>query len=415
MSRKPRAVVHLLADRPKLVEAIKTVESHGADVIVAYDSSRLFRDIDVQRAAIERVESADGQFWTVTRGRMSHQTADDELHSNLDGVINHAERRRAKEKSMAAVDSAIAQGHVPWSQTAPGYTRNGDSTLKVDKKLAPVIVKAFKLRADGATVADVRAHLAEHGIVKSYHGTIHLLRDRIYLGEIHFKSRANLSAHPAIVDRELFNRVQRIKVSRGRRAQSERLLARLGVLRCSSCGGRMVIGTQTQHGRNYPFYKCGHVAADCPKRVAISAELVEQMVIDAVNDLTGDFHGIWDKVTQNRRQAASDLEKAQANHAAFMSADLDFTQQATVSQAQKLQSAITDAQERVDKIGGSGRVKLSLKPWERLTHNEKRERIAALVESVTVAPGRGKDRVTIQMVDMGPDETIVQGTSIGTV
>ena len=88
----------LLADRPRLVEAIQSVENHGADVIVAYDSSRLFRNIDVQRAAIERVESADCQFWTVTRGRMSHMTADDELHSNLDGVINHAERRRAPRK-----------------------------------------------------------------------------------------------------------------------------------------------------------------------------------------------------------------------------------------------------------------------------------------------------------------------------
>jgi hypothetical protein len=38
-------------------------------------------------------------------------------------------------------------------------------------------------------------------------------------------------AHEPIVDGELFGRVQRVKIPRGRKAKSDRLLARLGVLR----------------------------------------------------------------------------------------------------------------------------------------------------------------------------------------
>jgi site-specific DNA recombinase len=70
-----------------------------------------------------------------------------------------------------------------------------------------------------------------------------MLASRVYLGEIHFGTLVNLRAHPAIVDADLWRRVQRAKVSRGRRAKSDRLLARLGVLRCGTCGARMVVGT----------------------------------------------------------------------------------------------------------------------------------------------------------------------------
>ena len=63
-----------------------------------------------------------------------------------------------------------------------------------------------------------------------------MLRSRMYLGEIHFGELHNLNAHePIIKDRALFERVQRRTVSRGRQAKSERLLARLGVLRCGTC------------------------------------------------------------------------------------------------------------------------------------------------------------------------------------
>ena len=59
-----------------------------------------------------------------------------------------------------------------------------DGCLVPDPAEAPV-VEAFRIRADGGTVADVREHLAAHGIDRSYHGDA-MLTSRVYLGEIHF-------------------------------------------------------------------------------------------------------------------------------------------------------------------------------------------------------------------------------------
>ncbi len=83
------------------------------------------------------------------------------------------------------------------------------------------MLQAFKNRDEGATIAEVREFLAEHGIVKSYHGTMVLLSSRTYLGEIHFKDRVNLEAQEPIIPRDLFERVQRLSIPRGRQPKSQ--------------------------------------------------------------------------------------------------------------------------------------------------------------------------------------------------
>ena len=93
---------------------------------------------------------------------------------------------------------------------------------------------------------EIQAWLAENGIERALSGVAWMLRSRMYLGEIHFGELHNTHAHePIIKDRALFERVQRRTVSRGRQAKSERLLARLGVLRCGTCGSRMVINSDS--------------------------------------------------------------------------------------------------------------------------------------------------------------------------
>ena len=55
------------------------------------------------------------------------------------------------------------------------------------------------------------------------------------------------------------------------------MLARLGVLRCGTCGSRMVINSDSGS------YRCGDTSANrCPRRAAVKADRVEEMVPDAV-------------------------------------------------------------------------------------------------------------------------------------
>ena len=151
--------------------------------------------------------------------------------------------------------------------------RGADGVLAPDPDVAPVVVAAFTRRDRGATLREVQSYLAENGIERTIAGVQRMLSSRLYLGEVHFGELHNLHAHQPIVrDRDLFDRVQRRAVSRGRRAKSYWLLARLGVLRCGTCGSRMVINTYTGS------YRCGDTSANgCARRAAVQADVVEQV------------------------------------------------------------------------------------------------------------------------------------------
>jgi hypothetical protein len=211
------------------------------------------------------------------------------------------------EKVAAARERVVARGVLPNSRISPGYVRGKDGALVVERPRARIVVQAFRRRDRGASLVEIQAWLAEHGIERSLSGVASMLRSRIYLGEIHFGELHNPRAHePIIKDRALFERVQRRTVSRGRQAKSERLLARLGVLRRGTCASRMVINSHTGS------YRCGDTSANrCQRRAAVKADRVEAMVPDAVraHSATADAHGRASRKRQIR-EADEAIERA---------------------------------------------------------------------------------------------------------
>ena len=388
-----------LVDRPGLGPAVAAVKEGKAEVIVAAFFDRFFRSPAIKDEVVGYIEAVGGQVLTADLGVISNATAADVFNGDIHAVLGRYVRGMARERSIAAVTRAIDQGKVPWSQTPPGYNRTPDSKLVCNPETAPIVLQAFEKRDGGATIAEVRAFLAENNIERSYHGTMVLLSSRIYLGEIHFKDRVNLEAHEPIIPRDLFERVQRLSVPRGPKPKSERLLARLDVLRCSGCRGRMVVGLQTQNGRSYPFYKCGHVRQDCAARVTISAEMVEQIVVDSVKEALSDAEGRA-SAAQNAQEAARDLDLAQAELNAAIRVLSDFADEAaTRDRLSELRTARDEAQTRVDRLGGSSStLTISARTdWDRLALDERRALVRATIESVTVGPGRGPDRITVRL------------------
>ena len=252
------------------------------------------------------------------------------------------------------------------------------------------------MRAAGATVKEVREHLREHGVELSQPGVAALLRSRVVLGEIHFGDyEPNLTAHEPIVDRETWKAVQRVRVPRGRQSKSDRLLARLGVLRCASCGSRMVVGN-SQRGK-YPIYRCPPTG-DCKRRVAIAAELVEGIVTEHVKAQIADVEGrasaeaLAVNAIADRDAAQAKLDTAIATLAEVMDEPV------SIETIAKLRAARDAAQEEVDRLGGEAAVERvrGAADWDRLSLAGRRELIKIHAPTVRVAPGRGAGRVTIE-------------------
>ena len=217
------------------------------------------------------------------------------------------------------------------------------------------------------------------------------------LGELHFGTYApNLTAHEAIVDRGVWERVQRMTVSAGRRAKSDRVLARVGVLRCGGCGGRMVVGSARSGA--YALYRCPPHST-CEQRFTIGAEIVERVVVDAVRAALSDVEGRA-SAEHRARDASVALDRAQAQLDAAIRAFSGLEDEtAAKDRLIHLRQERDEAREHVERLGGT-RSALTISAatdWDRLSLDARRALTRAVVERVTVAPGRGPGRITVAL------------------
>jgi hypothetical protein len=251
------------------------------------------------------------------------------------------------------------------------------------------------MRADGESITQIRKMLKSHGVERSHRGVQVMLANRIYLGEVHFGKLVNLTAHKPIIDRELWDRIQRMVIPRGPQPASERLLARLGILRCGSCGARLGTMKLPKQG-DYPIYRCPSTS-DCDHHMTISAVIAEQTIIQHVREVLADVEGRA-SAEDGARRAEKELAAAQnALDAAVRAFDVLGDVESARERLQELRTAVDKAQGRVDQLGGAG-ASLSIsgdRDWDSLTHDEQRELIRLSIRSAIVGPGRGAERITI--------------------
>jgi DNA invertase Pin-like site-specific DNA recombinase len=386
-----------LARRPGLRRAVELVEAGQADVVVVAFFDRLVRSLSVQAEVVSRVEQAGGAILAVDVGQVTHGSSAQWLSGTMLGAVAEYARRVIAERTQDAKRRSVARGVPPFPNIPPGYRQRDDGRLEPHPEEGVIVADAFRLRANGATVMDVREHLRQHGIVRSFHGVQALLGSRIFLGELHFGEMVNTASHPAIVDRDVWNAVQRARVSRGRRAKSDRLLARLGVLRCATCGGRMVIGTTKQGNKVHSFYRCSPVS-DCPRRVTISAGLAEQAVIDTVRELLGGVSGtatVAEGVTDAERELQRVEQELDAAVRAF--SGLDDVDSAR-DRLTELREARDQARDRLAdvQVAAAPAVTVTAGDWDLLTLDEQRALIRAVIDRADVAPGKGPGRITVK-------------------
>jgi site-specific DNA recombinase len=217
-----------LEQRPGLIAAVAAIEDGRADVVAAAYFDRLFRSLATQAEVVERVEAAGGHVLAVDVGQVTAALAGQWPSGTMMGAVSEYFRRSAKERSAESQARAVARGATPWARVPIGYLRREDGTLAADPKTVPIAQRAFEMRAESASITQIRQILREHGIQRSHRGVQVMLASRVYLGEIHSGKMVNIKAHEPIIDRDLWHRVQRMSVPRGRKPKSERLLAAWG-------------------------------------------------------------------------------------------------------------------------------------------------------------------------------------------
>ena len=328
-------------DRPEFNRMISDMKAGMIDCIVVKDLSRLGRNYLEAGDYIEKIFPFFGvRFIAVTDGydSLTSGTAEDGLVVPLKNLINEAYAKDISKKICSTFDGLFEKGVYLATTAAYGYRKDLEDShsLLVDENVRDVVVRIFKERLAGKSLAQIARGLNADGIMApsvywQSIGVIHkekyrnlwegkqvrrILENVVYTGDVEISKtyRAYYRGitravsrdkgerfyveghHEAIIDHETFDRVQELmqetkagyEAARqnlgGERNKREDKLQ--GLLYCGHCGNKMNLYRKTVKLVNgyghYSTYVCRRAAtygeADPPKNV--KAEAMERIVME---------------------------------------------------------------------------------------------------------------------------------------
>ena len=217
------------------------------------------------------------------------------LEAMLEGMAEYYSAELAVKVKRGLKENALKckeNGAVP----PFGYTVNSEQKYEIDPLTAPIVLEMFTRYADGETAGEILDDLHSRNIfATTKHKFKHrsafyfLLKNRKYIGEYKYGETVVPDGVPAIIPKELFERVREIADKNkhkpaAKKSADEYVLT--GKLFCGKCG-TMAVGTGgTSHtGKVYNYYKCGNnmYKKTCDKK-AVKKEWIERLVVMMTQD-----------------------------------------------------------------------------------------------------------------------------------
>ena len=328
-------------DRPEFNRMVADMRAGRIDCIVVKDLSRLGRNYLEAGDYIEKIFPFFGVRFIAVTDRYDSLTSDpaeDGLVVPLKNLINEAYAKDISKKICSTFEGLFEKGVFLATTAAYGYKKNPEDShnLLVDENVRDVVVRIFRERLEGKSLAQIARGLNADGIMApsvywQSIGVIHkekytnlwegkqvrrILENVVYTGDVEISKsyRAYYKGvtkpvsrdkgerfyveghHEAVIDHETFDRVQELLQARkreyfsarentgGDRNRREDKLQ--GLLFCGHCGNKMNLYRKTVklvggYG-HYSTYVCRRAAtygeADPPKN--IKADVMEGLVME---------------------------------------------------------------------------------------------------------------------------------------
>ncbi|MGI4764801.1 MAG: recombinase family protein [Janthinobacterium lividum] len=289
-------------ERPALKRLLGEVEAGRVDIVVVYKVDRLTRSLADFAKLVELFDRHGVSFVSVTQ---AFNTTNSMGRLTLNVLLSFAqfEREVTGERIRDKIAASRRKGMRTGGPVPLGYR-------VVEKKLVPEPTEAETVRSLFArylatgTLGALMAELDAGGVVTkvsprrdgSVRGGVRftmgslaaLLKNRCYVGEVVHKGQHFPGEHAAIVDREVFEAVQKQLTAGARRAgQGNRAAAALltGLIR-DSRGHRMTPSTAQKKGLHYRYYvSCALIQgrkAEAGSRPRVAGPDVEALVLEAL-------------------------------------------------------------------------------------------------------------------------------------
>jgi site-specific DNA recombinase len=397
--------------RPLFDAALERCQQREADGIAVAYVSRFGRSVSEALARVELLHEANARVVSIAEG-IDSATPTGKLVLGLMLTLAEWERDRIRAQWGESQGGAIARGvHIGptpfgYLRTGPPNKRNGNPTgpLFVDPETAPLVRKAFEMRAAGSGLRTIARHLAEQGYPMAERGVPKMLKNRTYLGEAFapMTSSRTTGAHEPIIEPDLFDKCQwsdgPVERRRGSMVESVALVG----ARCAGCGRVMSIA---RGGSGLPVWRCQWV--ECKSRGSIAAHRLDEYVQADLDEAVREGATVTDLLIDDAHFVglASDVHAARASRDELLSSvamgELSAADAAALLKAASERVAAAEA--RRNAIRPDSRLTSGYKSaGDGLTLAQQRAQFARLIGRVMVAKATSRsqpvaERVTVEL------------------
>lgn len=290
-------------ERPGFQKLMAWIGRRKVDVVVVYKVDRLSRSLPDFAQVMEHFNRHGVGFVSVTQ----HFSTTDPLgRLTLNMLMSFAEfeREMITERIRDKIRATRKMGRWTGGNAPLGY-RSEKARLLVHEAEAPWVKQVFAWYLEGISALAISQRLNQEGVpLKSAQRprpnpwtkdlVLRILRNRLYLGELSCQGEFVVAEHPALIELEVFEAVQRMlepKVRRSRQASRNPVYLVRGTLRCGLCGCAMTSASTFREGRLYRYYRCRTRDKQgkevCPT-VQMSAEAIEGFVVKRLKEHLAD-------------------------------------------------------------------------------------------------------------------------------
>lgn len=323
-------------DRPALKRLMDDIEAGRVDCVVVYKVDRLSRSLLDFAKMMETFDKHAVSFVSVTQ-QFNTATSMGRLVLNVLLSFAQFEREIISERTRDKIAAARRKGKWTGGQPLLGYDVDArGSRIMVNEEEAVRVRAIFELYLEYQALIPVIEELQRRGWVNKrwvtrkghetggkpfYKQSLHtLLTNVTYIGKLRYKDEVHDGEHEAIVDTEIWQRVQALLQRNGRTggaAVRNRFGALLkGILRCGACDCAMSPTHATKNGnKRYRYYVCCSAQQrgwhSCPSK-SIPAGEIERFVVEQIKSIGHDPTLLHEVIAQTRDLGQSQLKELES-------------------------------------------------------------------------------------------------------
>lgn len=334
-------------DRAEMKRAIADAKEGRIKLLVFKEVSRVGRDKQENPAIIGMFEQYGVRVIAINDNYDSLNK--DNITFDILSVLSEQESKKISVRVSSARKQKAARGQ--WNGEPPfGYRVDPETKrLVVHEELGSIPPLVFDLYVNKgmgtfkiAEYLNKKGVLTKNGKLWSRETINRLIRNQAYIGQVAYGTRRNVlkreydergamtkkkiqikmnrsewqiveDAHPALVDKEMFYKAQKILASRTHERGIKRAHHPLtGILVCGICGVGMVCQKRTHGNKEYRYYICKtyhkYGRDSCPQ-ANINADELEAAILSDVRDKLGSLPKHSLLLTANREEDVNNLRK----------------------------------------------------------------------------------------------------------